>query len=153
VKITKSKKKLNHKVFPESPAVSLQTSLKMWLFCKRNGQNWLGLASNQVGLKGRVICIKINQKWKALINPRIVWSSEGKNLSLESCLSVKDKQVAVVRNFGVRVLSDGLVPQTLYGQESFCVQHEIDHLNGILMTDRKVEGNLWVDEMIKKESE
>ena len=38
----------------------------------------------------------------------------------------------------------------LTGQDAFVVQHEIDHLDGILMTDKKIKNNLFVDEMIKK---
>ena len=160
MKITKSKKKLNTPVIPISGGSSYDTAQKMDKFVRRNGQNWLGLAANQVGLPGRVICAKIGGEWLYFINPVLTNKSKEKNISLESCLSVPNKQVGVERHFSVTItawnyfLSNTELPKPienynyknrtneleLTGQDAFVVQHEIDHLDGILMTDRKERG-------------
>ena len=160
MKITKSKKKLNIPVIPMGVDISFDTAKKMEKFVKRNGQNWLGLASNQVGLPGRVICAKIGGEWIYFINPVLTNKSKETGFSLESCLSVPNKQISVERHVSVTItawnyyLSNTALPKPdsdydydkkrneleLTGQDAFVVQHEIDHLDGILMTDRKEKG-------------
>ena len=160
MKITKSKKKLNTPVIQMGFSTSFDTAKKMEKFVRRNGQNWLGLAANQVGLQGRVICAKIGAEWIYFINPILTNKSKETGLSLESCLSVPNKQISVERHMSVTItawnyfLSNTELPKPienynyknrtneleLTGQDAFVVQHEIDHLDGILMTDRKERG-------------
>ena len=155
MKITKSKKKLNTPVIQMGFSTSFDTAKKMEKFVRRNGQNWLGLAANQVGLQGRVICAKIGAEWIYFINPILTNKSKETGLSLESCLSVPNKQISVERHMSVTITAGNyFLPKPylnynydkkrneleLTGQDAFVVQHEIDHLDGILMTDRKERG-------------
>jgi len=146
LKITKSKKKLSISVEECGADVNHKTASKMMKFFRRNGQNWLGLAANQVGLNGRVIVIRktstpgaFNGGFRAVINPVLTYKSESMNLSTESCLSVPNKQVIVERHFAITLSSYNFIDMDLTGQDAFVVQHEIDHLDGILMTDKKRE--------------
>ena len=150
MKITKSKDKLNLPVDFSSEEKSLYTMKKMLRFVQRNGHGWLGLASNQVGLGGRVIVAKLGGKWVGFINPQLTDLSKSKNLSLESCLSVPNKEVVVERHFCVTITSWNQDSMKLTGQDAFVVQHEIDHLDGVLMTDRKLKDNLFANDMVER---
>lgn len=104
----------------------------------------VGLAASQVGILKRVIVLDVSpidpkQGFFALINPEII-SGEGEIEHEEGCLSVPDCLEKVKRK--ERVYVRGLSPE---GKEievngegilSFALQHEIDHLNGILIIDK-----------------
>ena len=74
-----------------------------------------------------------------MVNPEIVWSSEDKSVFQEGCLSIPQQYADVVRPAQVRVKYvdyDGtLQEQEFSGLPSHCVQHEIDHLDGVLFVD------------------
>lgn len=104
----------------------------------------VGLAASQVGILKRVIVLDVSpidpkQEFFALINPEVI-SEEGEIDHEEGCLSVPDCLEKVKRK--ERVFVRGRSPD---GKEveikgegilSFALQHEIDHLNGILILDR-----------------
>lgn len=104
----------------------------------------VGLAANQVGILKRVIVIDVSSREKntpliVLINPEII-HAQGEIALEEGCLSVPDYTTVVKRAEKVRVR--GL---DRYGKEveiegegllSRVLQHEIDHLNGMLLIDR-----------------
>jgi peptide deformylase len=106
--------------------------------------NGVGLAACQVGVSQRVIVVDVspldpNQTFFVMINPEIV-SGEGDVDHEEGCLSVPDCLEKVKRKEKVRVR--GISPE---GREveisgegifAFALQHEIDHLNGVLILDR-----------------
>lgn len=103
----------------------------------------IGLAAPQVAQSVRVIVVDISEpgeekKYMALVNPEIV-EHEGRQLDEEGCLSVPDLTAQVERYKIVTVnyqAEDGTEKQ-LMADERFAVvlQHEIDHLNGILFID------------------
>jgi peptide deformylase len=76
---------------------------------------------------------------RALINPEVVWQSEQKSVYEEGCLSIPQQYGEVVRPAQVRVKFQDLEGNTqeelFEGLHSHCVQHEIDHLNGVLFID------------------
>jgi peptide deformylase len=76
---------------------------------------------------------------KIFINPEVIWTSEHKSVYDEGCLSLPGQYGEVVRPAQVRVKFQDLEGQThenVYdGLDSHCVQHEIDHLNGVLFVD------------------
>ena len=101
-----------------------------------------GLAATQVGWLRRLFAFRLSGEHTAevLINPRVVSHSEQVETFVEGCLSFNTVAVAVRRPFAVRVA--GL---DVYGNrvelecEDFCaslMQHEIDHLDGILTLHR-----------------
>ena len=127
----------------------LKTSQDEELSEKYNIRPGVGLAANQIGIKKRMIAIyfvdeKGNINQYGLVNPKIV--SYSVKLSCldngEGCLSVpKDAEGFVYRNYKVTVKAFDVLTNreiTIKARDylSIILQHEIDHLNGILYTDR-----------------
>lgn len=106
--------------------------------------NGIGLAAPQVGVLDRVIVVDVHEKGEQpnpirLANPEIVWSSDEKAVCEEGCLSVPEQYAEVTRpeRIRVRYLDERNQPQELEadGMLATCLQHEIDHLNGVLFVD------------------
>ncbi len=106
----------------------------------------IGLAANQVNLLNRVIVMDIAQREEpetrvpiVMANPEIIWASEEPSLWEEGCLSIPGQYGEVERPLEVRVRFlnyDGKQEEKVFsGLGSHCVQHEIDHLNGVLFID------------------
>lgn len=104
----------------------------------------VGLAASQVGETARVIILDVTSKttrdaYKILINPVIVESSRKKTMR-EGCLSFPEYLASVKRatklTFTAFDRDEQLQTYMVYGLEAIAVQHEIDHLNGVLMIDR-----------------
>lgn len=107
--------------------------------------NGIGLAAPQVALNLNILLISIlsgerneHRAHTLMVNPKIVAQS-GTNSIAEGCLSLPGLEVVVnrSRNVTVEFLDEYLKPQKLEltGINSICLQHEIDHLKGILMTE------------------
>ena len=101
----------------------------------------IGLAATQVNFHQRIIVIDISDQYNepiCLINPEIIEES-GEIQCEEGCLSVPDYYENVVRanDIKVKALNQNGEPFELGASEmlSVCIQHEIDHLNGILFVD------------------
>ncbi|WP_137046580.1 peptide deformylase [Pseudolabrys sp. FHR47] len=117
----------------------------------------IGLAAIQIGEPVRVVTIDVAKKDdpkapQVFINPEIVWSSEEHSVYEEGCLSIPEYYEEVERPAKVRVKffdADGK-PQELEadGLLATCLQHEIDHLNGVLFIDHI--SKLKRDRVIKK---
>lgn len=107
----------------------------------------VGLAAPQVGVSKRIVVIDVSHPDEGeerapmfLVNPEIVWHSDEQSCQFEGCLSVPEQRAEVNRYVQVRVhyldydgkeqeiLADGLL--------AIALQHEIDHLDGILYIDR-----------------
>jgi len=104
--------------------------------------NAVGLAANQVGIDKAVCVIKVKQPI-VLINPKIV-GKFGKSFFQEGCLSFKGDYVLTERWTDIVVTADNHKNQLFFSfkdnaLECVCVQHEIDHLNGVTMFDRAVD--------------
>jgi peptide deformylase len=103
----------------------------------------IGLAAPQIGVLKRVIvmdCIKDGPPEPiALVNPRVIWSSEDQSTYEEGCLSIPDQYAEVKRPAAVTVEwldMDGIRQERMFdGLWATCVQHEIDHLDGKLFID------------------
>ena len=107
-------------------------------------ENGIGLAANQIGINKRVCVINVNEPL-VLVNPRIVERSEDEFIFPEGCLSFPNKHIRTKRNVSVTVESDNHKGKLKFSADSedindafecACVQHEIDHLDGITMFDR-----------------
>jgi len=110
----------------------------------------VGLAAPQVGVSKRIVVIDAEQEsdgngHKAgrpmyLVNPEIIWRSEEKVCGEEGCLSVPEQRAEVERCAQVRVHYldyDGKEQEILADDFlAIVVQHELDHLDGILYIDR-----------------
>jgi peptide deformylase len=105
----------------------------------------IGLAAPQVGLSKRVLVVDLRRDDDelapvALVNPRVTWASDVTEKQSEGCLSIPGLEDVVTRPFAVKV--EGFDPEgrpvtidadALYAR---ALQHEIDHLDGILFIDR-----------------
>lgn len=106
------------------------------------GHKGIGLAANQIGVALRVILINTVHCRQVIINPVIIKSYCGKCTAEEGCLSFPNKNVFVERH--KRIVVEGYdqdwgkIKLKLNGFCSRCVQHEVDHLNGIDFTMRSV---------------
>lgn len=108
------------------------------------GAPGIGLAAIQVAVPKRVIVLDTEgdeetRKPLFLVNPEITWSSEDVNVYNEGCLSVPEHYAEVERPAAVKVRYldyQGKVQEELMeGLAATCVQHEIDHLNGVVFID------------------
>lgn len=102
----------------------------------------VGLAATQVGVLHRVLVYRVQQQAPvaALINPEIEWAGRETETMEEGCLSLPRVLVDVERPIHVRVRAldeDGEpIVVEASGLEARVLQHEIDHLDGVLMLDR-----------------
>ena len=100
----------------------------------------VGLAANQVGVLERIIVVDPgDDQFMALINPEIV-ASEGSEVDVEGCLSIPGVTGYVERAYRVRVaaLNERGRPVTVEAEGFLAriLQHEVDHLDGVLFIDR-----------------
>jgi len=102
----------------------------------------LGLAAPQVGIPKRVIVVDAGRGLYQLINPEII-AAEGAETDREGCLSIPGVWGEVTRAFQVKVRAldrDGeTVEVEAEGLFARVLQHEIDHLDGILFIDRALK--------------
>ncbi len=104
----------------------------------------VGLAAPQVGVLKRIIVVDAApqddepQPYR-LVNPEIVWTSDQSRTSEEGCLSLPDHFAEVERpaEARIRYIDENGAAQEMHatGLLATCVQHEIDHLEGILFVD------------------
>ena len=104
----------------------------------------IGLAAIQIGVAQRVVTMDLAKKDEpkqpqVFINPEVVWASDEKATYEEGCLSIPEYYEEVERPKAVKVkfLDLDLKPQEIEaeGLLSTCLQHEIDHINGVLFID------------------
>ena len=111
-----------------------------------NSKNGIGLAANQIGINKRVCVINVKEEPLILINPEIIERSKETFVFPEGCLSFPNKHVRTIRNTSIKVKADNHDEELTFSVNSkdykdafecACVQHEIDHLDGITMFDRE----------------
>jgi peptide deformylase len=104
----------------------------------------IGLAAIQVGVPSRVVVMDLSKREteaepKVFINPEITWSSDDKSLYEEGCLSIPEIHEDVERPARVKVkyldLDGNPHEDEAEGLFATCIQHEVDHLNGVLFID------------------
>jgi peptide deformylase len=105
----------------------------------------IGLAANQVAMLNRVIVMDTTQRDEgvlrpvALANPEIIWQSDELMDYKEGCLSIPQMYADVTRPRHIRVryldINNQMVEMAASDLTAICLQHEIDHLNGVLFID------------------
>jgi peptide deformylase len=104
----------------------------------------IGLAAIQVGVPARLVVMDLSKREteaepRVFINPEITWSSGEKSLYEEGCLSIPEIHEDVERpaRVKIRYLDLDGKPQEADADGLFatCIQHEVDHLNGVLFID------------------
>jgi peptide deformylase len=102
----------------------------------------VGLAATQLGILHRVLVYQAyaEDPVTVLVNPEIEWHSDEVEAGMEGCLSLPGVHVEVERHAAVRVRARDVSGEELEvdaeGLEARVIQHEIDHLDGILVLDR-----------------
>jgi peptide deformylase len=168
IKIVKDKTYLHR---PTTPVESLEEgneiAEKLILTLERL-KFGIGLSACQIGISKSVSVVwaRKDDPPVVLMNPKIVEVSDEKIGYLEGCLSIPGKQVRTIRHqrisietlnhansipFGpdVTPVTSDTIPDDLGVLECICVQHEIDHTNGILITDIGVRAPIIAEKTIK----
>ncbi|WP_228430475.1 peptide deformylase [Baekduia soli] len=102
----------------------------------------IGLAATQVGILHRVLVYRVegDSPVNALVNPVVEWSSKEQEWAEEGCLSLPAVHVDVERPVHVRVRAQDEQGEAILveasGLEARVIQHELDHLDGVLILDR-----------------
>lgn len=167
-KIVKNKDYLHKKTEPVASIEEGEVIAKQLIEALGELSNGLGLSANQIGINKSVSVIKVKKDTPPLVlmNPVVTESSKEKMVFTEGCLSLPGKLINTVRSLKVTVSTLNHANPIPFGPEtepitqesvgkdygileSVCVQHEIDHLNGILMTDDGVRYNPPVEKKIK----
>lgn len=103
----------------------------------------VGLASTQVGLEESFFVAKNNQKFISVINPKILFMGKRTKKYFEGCLSIPNMWGEVRRAINIKVTyqdtSGRTITKSLKGIPAWIFQHETDHLNGILFSERVLE--------------
>lgn len=122
----------------------IQTLKEMILLTKTfKDPEGVGLASTQVGLDESFFVAKNGQKFISVINPKILRENKQTKKYFEGCLSVPNMWGEVKRSISIKVSYQDTKGKTvavpLKGTLAWIFQHEIDHLNGILFSNRVLE--------------
>ena len=105
----------------------------------------IGLAATQVGILHRVLVYRVegDSPVNALVNPEIEWASKDKEGAEEGCLSLPAVHVDVERPTYVRVRAQDEEGEEILveasGLEARVIQHEMDHLDGVLIIDKMLQ--------------
>lgn len=101
----------------------------------------VGLAAPQIGVNDRVCLAYINEKIVPLINPQITWKSKETAIDEEGCLSLPHTWIKVPRSTEIQLTyidAKGKERELkLQNFDARVVQHEVDHLDGVLIVDYK----------------
>jgi len=142
--IIKDKIKLQEKCSPVSVKEGEEIGVRL-LHELREADNGIGLAANQIGINKRVCVVNVKEPL-VLINPKIVEKSKEQFIFPEGCLSFPDSKIKTQRHESIVVEADNHDGRLSFSANSkdindafecVCVQHEIDHLDGITMFDRE----------------
>ena len=125
-----------------------------------------GLAAPQVGISKRMVVIDVEQDEETgkgnpicMVNPKITWASEEMNIHCEGCLSVPKQSAEVERPASVKIKyldENGSEHEVLAeGLFATAVQHELDHLDGILYIDHisRLKRNMLLKKLKKYREE
>ena len=142
--IIKDRKELEIKCSPVSVKEGEEIGVRL-LHELRESENGIGLAANQIGINKRVCVVNVKEPL-VLINPKIVEKSKEQFVFAEGCLSFPDSKLRTIRHQDIIVEADNHKGKLSFSANSkdindafecVCVQHEIDHLDGITMFDRE----------------
>lgn len=159
MRLIKDPSKLKKQLLPRPMSQSDIDSITEKLTTELTKHGGLGLSANQIGLTDRVCLINVKDPL-ILVNPKVTQVSKETVVYIEQCLSLDKtmtKPVRTLRHASITVECDNLgtvifSPDKKVGEkwkdseefyadegllECVCAQHEIDHLNGILITDSK----------------
>ncbi|WP_343624218.1 MULTISPECIES: peptide deformylase [Flavobacterium] len=120
---------------------------RMFLAMRDPANPGIGIAAPQVGINRNVIWVqrfdKEGEPFELYLNPKIIWRSSMLRKGMEGCLSIPDISGNVYRNYSIKLTYQDKTgkkhEEVIEGFTAVIFQHETDHLNGILFTDRMKE--------------
>ena len=144
---------------------------RMFLSMRDPANPGIGIAAPQVGINKNVFWVqrfdKEGEPFEFYLNPKIVWRSALLRKGMEGCLSIPDIDGEVLRNYTIKLTyldkKGKFHEEMIEGFTAVVFQHEYDHLNGILFTDRikeqqklevsKVDGemNLFLEKKLRRQ--
>ncbi|MCW8833238.1 MAG: peptide deformylase [Colwellia sp.] len=134
--------RLKTKASPVSEITSATSTIIDNMLATMYDEKGVGLAATQVDIHQRIVVMDVSENGDqpiVLINPEIIAKSDETLVNEEGCLSVPGVYAKVNRHTSctVKALDRDGKEFTLDGEEllSICIQHELDHLNGILFVD------------------
>ena len=143
--IVKDKSRLTTRCEPTNIKDGEEIAVRLLHELRNSEDKGIGLAANQIGINKRVCIINVKEPL-VLINPEIIERSEKEFIFPEGCLSFPNKKVRTKRNVSIKVKADNHESVLSFSADSkemndafecVCVQHVIDHLDGITMFDRE----------------
>ena len=143
--IVKDKSRLTTRCEPTNIKDGEEIAVRLLHELRNSEQSGIGLAANQIGINKRVCVVNVKEPL-VLINPEIIERSEEEFIFPEGCLSFPNKKIRTKRNVSIKVKADNHKSILSFSADSkemndafecVCVQHEIDHLDGITMFDRE----------------
>lgn len=143
---------------------------RMFLSMRDPANPGIGIAAPQVGINKNIFWVqrfdKIDEPFELYLNPKIVWRSQLLRKGVEGCLSIPNFSSEVLRNYTIKITyfdkESNFHEEMIEGFTAVVFQHEYDHLNGILFTDRlkeqekiefskvNVEGNLFLETKLRR---
>ncbi len=128
------------------------------------GAPGIGLAAIQIGIPKRVVVMDLSKDEEKknpmyFVNPEITWRSDKKSIYEEGCLSIPNQFAKIERSEKCNIkfldYNGNSKELSTEGLLSTCIQHEIDHLNGILFIDylSKLKKDMIIKKLIKRKKE
>ncbi|SUJ12261.1 Peptide deformylase [Sphingobacterium spiritivorum] len=107
----------------------------------------VGIAAPQIGINKNAIWVqrfdKKDTPFEFYVNPKIIWRSKLTRKGAEGCLSIPSRKEDVLRSYAIRLQyvnkTGDIIEENIEGFAAVIFQHEVDHLYGILFTDRLEE--------------
>jgi peptide deformylase len=103
----------------------------------------IGLAAPQVGVLCRVVAVGIHDLHVCLVNPQVIPITTDCDTKMEGCLSLPDRSYVVSRYFQIEVEARDVAGKKLHfvadGLLARVIQHEVDHLDGVLICDKEAK--------------
>lgn len=120
---------------------------RMYLSMRDPNNSGIGIAAPQIGINRNIIWVqrfdKNGEPFELYLNPKITWRSQLLRKGPEGCLSIPDITGNVLRNYTIKLTYQDKTgkqfEEIIEGFTAVVFQHETDHLNGILFTDRMTE--------------
>ncbi len=133
---------LRQKTTPVTTFDSHLVTLIQNMFETMDSQKGIGLAAPQVGILDSVLVVGFKKNRFCLINPKIVESS-GSEWGEEGCLSIPDVRLDVKRATFIKVMAHDMdgngIEIEADGFVARIIQHEMDHLEGVLIIDKGIK--------------
>lgn len=130
---------------PQSPEI--QVLIDEMIITMRQAEG-IGLAATQIGKPLQLCVLEINGQIYVMINPKITSSGQEVGIMEEGCLSIPDEYYAIERPDKIQVRyidrNGNKCKLRASGLLSRAIQHELDHLNGVLIIDRVSATRSWI---------